>query len=110
MYPEIVRIVQAHSRPGDAIWAAPDSPEVYFLTGRRNPSRTVYDFFDRDFKDPEARRARILDLLQREKIKVVVINGNLTFSGPMEAGLRREIERLFPEAAVFFYFEVRWRP
>ena len=39
-YEGIVTVIQACSKPNDPILAFPDSAELYFLSGRRNPLRT----------------------------------------------------------------------
>ena len=43
-YSKVVRLVREHGR-GQFIHAFPDSPEMYFLTGRRNPTPANFDFF-----------------------------------------------------------------
>ncbi len=69
-YETLVRLVNGHSPPGSYIYATPDCPEVYFLSGRKNPTRTLFDFFDAS----ERRTERQLELLARHNIPVVVIN------------------------------------
>jgi len=69
-YETLVRLVNRHSPPGSYIYATPDCPEVYFLSERKNPTRTLFDFFDAS----ERRTERRLELLARHNIRVVVIN------------------------------------
>src|SRR5262249_511923 len=54
-YNRMVAEVAAHAR-GGYVYATPDCPEVNVLTGTRNPTRTLFDFFD----DPVNRTARIM--------------------------------------------------
>lgn len=55
---------------GEYIYVTPDSPVVYFLAGKRNPTRTFYDLMD----EPEGRVERIVEALDRHHINVAVIN------------------------------------
>lgn len=110
IYPVLAAEAGARSAPGSAIYAAPDCPEVYFLCGRRNPTRTMYDLFDSDWDAPEARRRRILDTLEAERVQVVVLRQRGEFSGPIEGGLQDELVRRYPGSRDIGHFQVRWRP
>jgi hypothetical protein len=46
LYAELVKAIQSHSATNSFIFATPDCPEVYFLSGRRNPTKTTYELFD----------------------------------------------------------------
>ena len=64
---------------GDYILALPDAPEVYFLTAKRNPTRTLFDFFD----EREGRVDRIIEALDHHQVNLVVLNdGPAVFSEP----------------------------
>jgi hypothetical protein len=91
-YPEIVEIVQRYSKPGDAIYAAPDCPEIYFLADRQNPTRTMYDFFD----STENRTDKLIELLRREDLNVVVVYAAPAFSSKMDRRLQLEVKKRFP--------------
>jgi hypothetical protein len=80
---------------------------VYFLTGLRNPTRTIFDFFD----EPEGRTARILGALDARGVNVVVINHDeaLSFSAQPAADLRAGLEARYPHGRAVGQFEVRWR-
>lgn len=58
-YDQLVQAVRELTPEGEFIYAAPDCPEVYFLADRRNPTPTMFDFFD---QQPD-RADRILELL-----------------------------------------------
>jgi hypothetical protein len=103
-YPELVRIV--HQRAGGPlIWAGPDCPEVYFLSGMPNPTRTLFDFLD----DPDERPRRLHALFAASQLKLVVINTDPKFSGLLEPELRADLVARFPNLRTVGPFEVRWR-
>lgn len=104
-YPEIVDFVQRHSEPDDAIYAAPDCPEVYFLANRRNPTRTMYDFFD----TTENRTDRLLEMLESRNINVVVVSVKPEFSAKMDKRLQLEIKKRFPNRKQVGQFVVACR-
>ncbi|MGE0452831.1 MAG: ArnT family glycosyltransferase [Vicinamibacteria bacterium] len=82
-YRQVVELVQRHSAPGSFILATPDSPEIYFLADRANPTRTFYDFFDAD-DSPESRWQRLFALLRERDVNVVVVKRQVFFSPPVE--------------------------
>jgi hypothetical protein len=104
VYRLAVPILQAHAR-GGYTWAAPDAPELYFLSGLRNPTRTLFDFFD----DTTGRSARILETLDRHAVTAVVLNDAPKFSPKLAPELAAEIRRRYPHAADVGKFQVRWR-
>jgi hypothetical protein len=104
MYRLTVPILQQHAR-GGYTWAAPDAPELYFLSGLRNPTRTLFDFFD----DTTGRSARILETLDRHAVTAVVLNVAPKFSPEIAPDLAAEIRRRYPNAADVGKFQVRWR-
>ena len=86
-------------------YATPDVPEVYFLSGLRNPNRTLYEFFD----DPEGRDEGILTRLDTHAVNIVVLNSLLRFSGPPSPELLAGLRSRYPQAAQIGGFIVRWR-
>ena len=105
-YETLIGVLKQRSAGEDAyIYAAPDVPEVYFLSGLRNPTRTLYDFFD----EPVNRTGRILHTLRERDVRVVAINHFPEFSGRMNPELHAALRREYPEAAAIGPFEVRWR-
>ncbi len=107
-YARLVREVQAHSKPDAFIYAGPDCPEVYFLSARRNPTRTLYDLFDRDLGS--ARRTdRILAALEANRVDVVVTHWRPEFSPRIAPDLWRELRRRYPNQIRVAPFTVRWR-
>ncbi|HJQ20547.1 MAG TPA: glycosyltransferase family 39 protein [Gemmatimonadaceae bacterium] len=104
-YERAVAAVRAHAH-GDYIWAGPDAPAVYFLSATRNPTRTLFDFFD----EPTDRTPRLLAALDRHDVHVIVLHSRPPFSGPLDAALRDSLRRRFPASETAGWFEIRWRP
>ena len=38
-YADVLKVIETQSEPSDSIFAVPSNPELYFLSGRRNPFR-----------------------------------------------------------------------
>jgi len=102
---DLVKVVAQHAR-GNYIYASPDCPQVYFLSGFRNPTRSMFDFLD----EPTGRTQRILDAIHTRDVNLVVINLAPGFSGPVPQDLRETLDREFPERALTPNYEVRWKP
>ena len=103
-YDELIPLVQAHAR-NDYIYAAPDCPEIYFLSGLRNPTRTLFDFFD----EPQGRTQRILNVIEGHSVNVVVLASEPPFSQPIAGELKDALIARFPNSETVGRFEVRWR-
>ena len=111
IYPEDARtaedlyaVVKQHAR-GEYIYATPDCPEVYFLNGYRNPTRTLFDFQD----DRPDRTERILSVIHAHDVNLVVLNNDPLFSEKASPELRAALEREFPNRADVDNFEIRWK-
>jgi hypothetical protein len=103
-YEHLVALVREHAHSA-FIYAAPDAPEVYFLTALRNPTRGTYDIFD----DAEGRVARILHLIDEKNVRVVVINQRPEFSPPLDAELATGLTARFRHWETVGRFQVGWR-
>ncbi len=90
---------------GPSVLALPDAPEVYFLTGLRNPTRTLVDFFE----DSEGRTRRILSLTDDTGLQVVVLNQRRLFSPPVEGPLLDSLEARFRWSAEVGRFRILWK-
>src|SRR4029077_13506651 len=97
--------VRERTEPGSYIYAAPDCPQIYFLTGMRNPTRTLYDFLDPETDRP----ATIPELLRRRGVKVVVLNSAPEFSPYVGEDLLLELDQMFPYSASVAWFRLFWR-
>ena len=103
-YRRVVWLVERHAK-GGYTWASPDMPEIYFLTGLRNPTRSLFEFFD----DPTDRSARILKALDDRGVTAIVMNRRPVFSAPLTDDLITPLEERFPYAANAGPLQVRWR-
>jgi hypothetical protein len=101
---ELYAVVKEHAR-GEYIYATPDCPQVYFLNGFRNPTRTLFDFQD----DRPDRTERILSVIRAHDVNLVVLNNDPPFSEKASPELRAALEREFPNRAVVDNFEIRWK-
>ncbi len=105
-YEALVGLVDA-LEPGPTIYAGPDSPEVYFLTGRINPTPTLYEVLDRqEAPGPAA----LLSTLEREGVRLVVVRPVPLFSPPLDPELLTELEGRYPAARQVGRFLVAWVP
>jgi hypothetical protein len=107
-YEEIVGLVKSHAH-GKYIYAGPDSPEIYFLSGYENPTRTLFAFLDPDFRQPGERTRRILDVIDRDRISLVVLRKDSEFSGPPPEQFRVTLDQRYPHSETVGKFEVRWK-
>lgn len=92
LYHALVTAVQSHSADNAYIFATPDCPEVYFLSGRRNPTRTTYELFD----DPRQSTAKLLATLEDHDVRVVVLKQFSEFSTQLDAALVARLKEHFP--------------
>ncbi len=103
-YEAVVRLV-GELDPGPTLYAAPDCPEIYFLTGLRNPTPTLFEFLD----EPAGRERRVLDALERTRVRVLVIRPAPLFSPPLDADLLAELARRYPMSRQIGRFIVAWK-
>ena len=105
-YRALITTLRERAR-GGYTWASPDCPEIYFLSGLGNPTRSLFDFFD----DPRQRAARVLSALDTHGVTAVVLNRRPAFSPHLTADrvLLDALLQRFPYAEDFGSFEVRWR-
>jgi 4-amino-4-deoxy-L-arabinose transferase-like glycosyltransferase len=92
-YERLVGVLRQYST-SDFIFATPDAPEVYFLSGYGNPTRTLFDFFN----ESEGRSQAVMDALDSHHVNLVVLNRAPHFSGPVPPELLRSLRREFPQA------------
>ena len=105
LYESLIPFVVNQSA-GASLLAAPDCPQIYFLSGLRNPTPFFFDFF----AEPADYKTYLEGLLDRPNfIKVVVINDHPAFSHPHHDVLRALATARFPHSRKFPPFEVFWR-
>jgi hypothetical protein len=103
LYQAIVDSLRRHSR-GEFTFAAPDAPEIYYLSGLRNPTRALFEFTENFEHDPVATLARLRD----RRVTAVVINQDPKFSAPLSGALQAALAREYPHAAPIGQFLLRW--
>jgi len=95
----VVDLVRQHAANGTVL-ATPECPEVYFLSGMRNPTRN----------DNGPQSDEILKAIQADGLKVVVINVRSTFAGkPVTPEVGRAVLARFPHMAQLDRYWVFWR-
>jgi hypothetical protein len=104
MYEELIPLVQAHAK-GEYIYAAPDSPQLYFLSGLRSPSRHFYGLAE----DTQESTQSILQTIDRFNINLVAIYRGPRFSQSMLPGLQEALEKRYPHSSEIDWFAVRWK-
>ncbi len=105
LYGALVDTVRAHGENG-GLWAGPDAPEIYFLTGLPNPTPTIYEFLDATPPDS----AEVASMLEANDVEVVVLNMRPLFSPPTPAPILRLLRDRYPRADTLGPFVVRWSP
>lgn len=103
-YENLVAALDEHAR-GRFIWAGPDSPEVYFLSGRRNPTRALFEFLSVD----ALRGNDLLSVLREHEVTIVAINRHPAFSDPLEERTLELLSERYPRSMTVGHFSVRWR-
>jgi hypothetical protein len=103
-YEATVALVRQHAR-GPYIWASPDAPQLYFLAGYRNPTRSLFELFD----DSTGRTSRILRTLDARGVNLVVLNVKPEFSPRIPMELYRELAKRYPRSAYVEPYLIKWR-
>jgi 4-amino-4-deoxy-L-arabinose transferase-like glycosyltransferase len=87
------------------IYAGPDAPELYFLADRQNPTRTVFEFFERGPRQD----AELLRALDRHGVSLVALNHRPRFSPKLDSSLMAALAARYPHYERIGRFELRWR-
>jgi hypothetical protein len=104
-YEDVVATVNAHIAPGAALYAAPDCPQIAYLTERPNPTPTFLDFLD----DPATHDARALQGIASLATGGAVIYHMPAASPLVDAPIAAALRARFPDSAVVGAYTVRWR-
>jgi hypothetical protein len=102
-YERIVEVVRARSR-SPYIYVTPDAPEVYFLSGLENPTRTLFEIFE----GPGADADSLLQTLGARDVSVVVVNTRPSFS-ELSPEVEAALQRAYPHFEQIGRFVVRWQ-
>jgi hypothetical protein len=103
-YEYLVSTIEEHSGGGE-IYAGPDSPEVYFLSGRRNPTRSFFEFLG----EYSARAESLVPLLEARRTRLVVLNRLPDFSPQPDLELVLALRTRYPKWALIGEFLVMWK-
>lgn len=103
-FDRLAAVLREHAR-GSYVWASPDAPEVYYLSGFASPTRTVLEIFD----EPAMDDAAVLRMLDERGITAIALNSKPEFSPPIRASLYRELTARYPRFENVGHFQVRWR-
>ena len=104
VYAELIATLKQHAR-GGYTWAAPDSPEIYYLSGLRNPTRSFYEFLD----DSPDREAAVLRALDERGVTAIVLNRMPFFSPQVSRSMFAALSRRYPRGREFGPFVLLWR-
>jgi hypothetical protein len=111
MYEALIPLVREHAG-GEFIYA-PDTPQVYFLSGLRNPSRHYFglteDSLEYSWSPSTGRGQNVLQMLDRFNVNLVAIYRGPRFSGQMLPELQEALEKRYPHSAEVDWFTVRWK-
>ena len=105
VYADLVALIR-EKRGGGALYAGPDSPEVYFLADLPNPTRMLYDFLS----DPPYPPGGLAGFLKAHGVTVVAINRAPDFSPRMDSATLGALEQAYPQSRELGRFLVRWNP
>ena len=86
------------------LWAGPDAPEVYFLSGVPNHTRTLFDFLD-----GPAGSVPVVERVRAAGATLVVLNMRPDFSGAPDQATIHALRAVFPNVREVPGFLVFWR-
>jgi hypothetical protein len=104
VYDQLIPLIQKHAE-GKFIYAVPDCPEVYFLSGLKSPTRYSFALAE----GPASHANRILEMLASLKINVIAVNKEPRFSHVISADMQSAFEERYPNAEDIGKFQVRWK-
>jgi hypothetical protein len=104
VYTRLTTLIRDHAGSSQFIYAAPDCPEMYFLSGMRNPTRKVFDFLSEVAEDAAYTEA----LLQSNHIHVAVINRDPSHSPALAPQILDVLRARFPHSEDLGPFTIRW--
>jgi hypothetical protein len=104
VYNVLVPKLRAHAR-GGYTWASPDTPEIYFLTGLNNPTRTFFEIFD----DSTNTDDRVLRALDAHGVTAIVLNARPPFSRGVSKRVFGQLAARYPMSEWIGPYQLRWR-
>src|SRR3970040_2369984 len=104
-YARLIASIRRHAA-GEWIYVWHDAPQLYFLSGMRNPTGTMYETFD----DSVARStAHLTRALETHDVRLVVLTDPRGAARPLDPAFRAWLNAAFPESERVDLTEVRWR-
>jgi hypothetical protein len=104
-YVRLVETVRRHAA-GGWMYVWHDAPQIYFLSGLRNPTATTFEVFE----DSVARSASVMSgALRSHDVRVVVLTDPAGAARPMDPEFRAWLASEYPQSESVYPFEVRWR-
>jgi hypothetical protein len=97
-YEAAARVISEHGTNG-LLLATPECPDLYFLTGLRNPTRN----------DAGLGWEEVLQEIQKPDLNVVAINTAPTFAGRIPPEVVQEIARQYPHRVGVGKYWIVWR-
>jgi hypothetical protein len=104
VYAQLVPMLRARAH-GEYTWASPDSPEIYFLSGLKNPTRALFDFLD----DSSSNADFIVRALDAHGVTAIVLNSSPAFSAGITREMFARLASRFPHGQMIGPFQLRWR-
>lgn len=102
-YEKLINFIQPLAKDR-ALWAGPDAPEIYFLAGATNHTRTLFDFLDAN-----AGAVPIVERVRAAQAALVVLKLRPDFSAPPDQATVDALAAAFPNARSAPGFLVFWR-
>jgi hypothetical protein len=103
-YEALSATVNAHIARDAALYAAPDCPQVEYVTQRANPTPVFLDFLD----DPATHDARAVHAIEATTTGGAVVYRRPHASPPVDTVIEAALRARFPDSAVVGAFTVRW--
>ena len=98
-YPELVNHLEPYASL--SIYAGPDSPEIYFLTGTANPTPVLFDFLAESWRIDEL-EAAVID----GELSAVVVNRSPDFSSQLPGWFVGIVATKYPDRSTFGWFDL----
>ena len=102
-YTHLLELVAQHRENG-TVYAGPELPEVYFLSGARSPGRDSYSLF----ASPVSDSAQLPAVFDVSAANVIVIKSRPMFGPPMGGDVYRWLTIRYPESETMDTLQVRW--
>ena len=103
-YTSVLNLIAQH-RANGTVYAGPELPEVYFLSGQQSPGRDSYSLFAMPVSDS----TELSREFSANAANVIVIKGRPMFSAPLRDDIYQWLAIRYPRSQEVDTLEVRWR-